>query len=103
MTTTKEINPSLQEKLTLATLESVLSSFFRPSFLHITPPDEDGDISIIISASAFTDKTSQERIQAIMGCILSSIPEIYENRLVIIQAYDEKQFEDVIDFVFEEE
>jgi len=94
---------NLNDLLDLATLESVLVNFFSPSFLHITKPDEDNDIQLIISSSQFNHLTTQERIKSIMECIMLNLPNMFENRLIIIQAYATDEFEDVIDYLLEDE
>lgn len=98
MTTTK-----LNELLEIATLESLLVTFFSPSFLHITKPDEDNDIQLIISSNQFNHLTTQERVKTIMECIMLNLPNIFDNRLIIIQAYASNEFEEVIDYLLEDE
>lgn len=94
---------NLDDLLDIATLESILVSFFNPSFLHITKPDEDNDIQLVISSNQFNYLTTQERIKTIMECIMLNIPTMFENRLIIIQAYSENEFEDVLDYILEDE
>ena len=38
-----------------------------------------------------------------MECIMLNIPTMFENRLIIIQAYSENEFEDVLDYILEDE
>ena len=88
-------------KRSLATLESSLIIWYRPSFLHITNPDEDNDIQVLISSRIFNNKTVQERIQMIMSTILNYVPDLFEDRLIVIQAYTPEEMDDVLEYVFD--
>lgn len=94
---------NLNERLNLALLESVLVSYFTPTFLHVSKPDDDNDIHVILSSPQFNYLTTQERIKEVMTCIMSNIPDAYKDRLIIVQAYTTNEFEDVIDYILEEE
>ena len=98
----KQNTTKYENALTLATIESVITSYFSPTFLHISQPDEDNDIHLIVSSSMFNYTTTQERIKQIMERIMLHIPDAYKDRLIIIQAYSSPEFEDVIDYVLDE-
>lgn len=87
----------------LASLESTLIIWYRPSFLHITNPDEDNDIQVLISSRIFNNKTVQERIQMVMATIMDYTPELFQDRLIIIQAYTPEEMDDVLEYVFDSE
>lgn len=87
----------------LASLESTLIIWYRPSFLHITNPDEDNDIQVLISSRIFNNKTVQERVQMVMTTIMDYTPELFQDRLIIIQAYTPEEMDDVLEYVFDSE
>jgi len=90
-------------KYDLAFLEKTLILKFRPSFLHITSPDEDNDIQVLISARHFLNKSVHERILMITNTIKSECPEVFNDRLIVIQAYSPVEMDDVLDYVFDDE
>lgn len=87
----------------IASLESTLIVWYRPSFLHITNPDEDNDVQVLISSRIFNNKTVQERVQMVMATIMNYTPELFEDRLIIIQAYSPEEMDDVLEYVFDED
>lgn len=93
--------PISTRKLT-ASLESALIIWYRPTFLHITPPDEDNDIQIIIASDLFIHRPVQGRIKTVMTTIDLYAPEIYDDRLVIIQAYTPEEMDEILEYVFKE-
>lgn len=90
-------------KLNLDLLEKTLILKFRPSFLHITSPDEDNDIQVLISTRHFVNKTVHERIQMVINTIKSECPEAFIDRLIVIQAYTPMEMDDVLDYVFDDD
>jgi hypothetical protein len=87
------------EKVTTK-LEYVLCAYARPIFLAITEPDEDNDIQVVISSLAFKTMNVGERVSYVFGLIRKHLPEILNDRLVIIQAYSPEEIEEVLDKVF---
>ena len=93
--------PSKELQLYLAKLETILVSQYRPVFLAIMSPDENGDIQIIISCIQFNYLTIQERINHIFNLLNDKIPDIVKDRLILIQAFSTEQMEDVLLEVFD--
>lgn len=89
-------------KAHMSTLESVLIVHFRPTFLHVTAPDTDGDIQIIISANKFKFMNIQARISEIFKLLDLKCPDILKERLIVIQAFSGDQMEDILESVFNE-
>lgn len=83
-------------------LEHILVSSLSPGFLHLTPPDKDGDIQIIISAPKFNNLSIPQRITEVFTLLYHSCPDILDNRLIVIQAFSEQQMHDVVRNVFNE-
>ena len=81
-------------------IEYTLCAYARPVFLAITEPDENNDIQIVISCVAFRTMNIGERIAYIFKLLNKHIPDVMQDRLVIIQAYDPDQVEEVLDKVF---
>jgi hypothetical protein len=87
-------------KKRLATLESCLIVWYRPAFLHITEPDEDNDIQLIIASKLFNNKSVELRIQMVMKTIGLYCDDLFEDRLIIIQAYTPDEMDEVLEYVF---
>jgi hypothetical protein len=81
-------------------LEKYLILSFRPSFLHITNPDENNDVQVLISTRHFNQKTVQERIIMVYNIIKQNCPKILDDRLVVVQAYTPLEMDDVLEYVF---
>lgn len=81
-------------------LEYALSAYARPTFLAITEPDEDEDIQILISSNLFNVMDIEDRIEYVFKIIKDHCPEVTSNRLIIVQAYNSEEIEDVIDNIF---
>lgn len=92
---------SIEEQTAL--LEKQLILFLRPSFLHITEPDFDDDIQVLISTRQFNNKTVQERISTVFKIIKTHCPKILKDRLLVIQAYTPNEMDDILDYVFNDE
>lgn len=90
-------------KKSLASLESSIIIWYHPSFLHITNPDEDNDIQVMLASSVFNSKSVQDRIQMVMSTIQTYTPELFDDRLIIIQAYTSDEMEEVLKYVFEQD
>ena len=95
-------SPKKQTELNYARLEYELIIQFRPVFLFISSPSDTGEIQIVLSCVKFNYLTIQERVTEIFKLINLKCPDIIENRLLIIQAFDTKQMEDVLIEVFDE-
>lgn len=87
----------------LDVLEKSLIIFFRPSFLHITNPDFDDDIQVVISTRHFSNKTVQERIIMVYNLIKKDCPQILDDRLVVVQAYTPNEMDDILEYVFSDD
>lgn len=81
-------------------LEYILSAYARPVFLAITNPDEDNDIQIVISTIAFKTMSISARVSYVYNLIKTYAPDVLKDRLVVIQAYDPDEMEEVLDKVF---
>jgi len=81
-------------------LEYILSAYARPVFLAITNPDEDNDIQIVISTIAFKTMSISARVSYVYNLIKTHAPDVLKDRLVVIQAYDPDEMEEVLDKVF---
>lgn len=99
MKTQESINPQYD----LVVLEKTLILFFRPSFLHITSPDMDNDIQILISTRHFNNKTVQERMIMVYNLIKKDCPAVLKDRLVVVQAYTPIEMDEVLEYVFNDE
>lgn len=86
-----------------ALLEKQLILFLRPSFLHITEPDFDDDIQVLISTRQFNNKTIQERIIAVFKIIKTYCPKILKDRLLVVQAYTPDEMDDILEYLFNNE
>lgn len=81
-------------------IESVLCAYARPTFLIITKPDEDNDIQVVISCLAFKTMNVSERISYVFNLINKHIPDVMEDRLIIIQAFDPDEMIDVLEQIY---
>lgn len=89
-----------------AKLEYILSAHLRPTFFAITKTDEEdpnSDIQILIGAHQFSYMTVPERIGHVFSIIQKHCPEAIQNHLLIVQAYDKIELEQVLDQIFNEE
>lgn len=84
----------------LVRLETILVAYLRPTFLAIYPPNEQGDIQIIISCIKFNFLTVQERILEIYNLIQSKYCDILQNHLLIITALNSGEMEETIGEIF---
>jgi len=89
-------------KYKIAEIESTLIPWFRPSFLHITNPDDNEDILIIISTRIFINKPIHERIQLVMAKLHYEMPDIFKDRLIVIQAYAPSEMDDLLEYIFDD-
>lgn len=91
-----------EEKELVAELEYALSVKLRPTFLIITNPNQhpEGDIYIMISTIAFKNMSVEKRVKTVFSLISKHVPDILEDRLVVIQAYSSDELEDVIEDIF---
>lgn len=89
----------------LPRLEYVLSAHLRPTFLVITDPRDDinEDIHIVVSAHQFSYMTVPERITHVFKIISAHLPEILQKHLIVIQAYDTVEMEEVLGNIITEE
>jgi len=79
----------------LKKLEALLISHFRPTFFDIKQIDENS-IHIIISCLQFNYLDIQSRIQDVFNLINSRIPDIMENTLIVVQAYNSEEMNELI-------
>lgn len=93
----------LTDKEIVKEIEHLLILKYRPTFLHVTQPDKDGDIQVVVSSIIFNEMTVNERIQSIFNLLYKYLGDIMENRLVIVQAFNSEEMEHVIDKVFSED
>lgn len=93
-------NQQKKHEPNLALLEYVLVTHFRPTFLHIEPPDMNGDIQIILSCINFQYIPIQKRVTDVFNLINDKYPEILKDRLILVQAYDTIQMEQLLTEVF---
>ena len=84
----------------VARIEYVLSAYARPVFLAITNPDENDDIRIVLASIAFKTMSIGERITYVFNLIKTHIPDILNERLIIIQAYSPDELEEALDALF---
>ncbi len=87
-------------RLDTTKLEYILSAYTRPVFLVVTEPDDDNDIQIVISCNVFNTMDIEQRIDYVFSIIKNYIPEIVIDRLIIVQAYDAEEMEEVIENAF---
>lgn len=90
-------------KKLIASLESALIVWYRPSFLHITSPDEDNDIQVLIASRIFNNKEVHHRIKMVMATIDAYCPDLFKDRLIIIQAYAPNEMEEILEYVFDDD
>jgi len=81
-------------------IEQILSAYARPVFLTITEPDADNDIQIIISCIAFKTMKISDRISYVFDLFRKHIPDVMKDRLIIIQAYDPYEMEEVLNNIY---
>ncbi len=98
-----KIQESINSNNDLTLLENSLILSFRPSFLHITSPDIDNDIQVLISTRHFNAKNVHERIIMVYNLIKKTCPKVLEDRLVVVQAYTPIEMDDVLEYVFNDE
>jgi len=84
-------------------IEHLIILRYRPTFLHVTHPDEDGDIQVVVSSILFNDMSVYERIASVFQLIYKHLGGIIADRLVIVQAFNTKEMENVIENVFSED
>lgn len=98
-----KIQESINSHCDLGILEKSLILFFRPSFLHITSPDLDNDIQVLIATRHFNAKNVHERILMVYSEIKKNCPQVLKDRLVVVQAYTPTEMDDVLEYVFNDE
>lgn len=81
-------------------IEQVLSAYARPVFLTITEPDKDNDIQIIISCIAFRNMKISDRISYVFSLFSKHIPDVLNDRLIIVQAYHPDEMQEVLDNIY---
>lgn len=87
-------------ELNWARLEYSLIVYFRPTFLLISDPRINDDVQIIISSIKFNYLPIQGRVAEVFKLINEKCPEILENRLLLVQAYNSQEIEDVLVEIF---
>lgn len=86
-------------------IEYVISAHLRPTFLAITNPedDENGDIQIVVSAHQFSYMTVPQRVTHVFSILNKHLPEVLQNRLIIVTPYDTIEMEEIINDIFNKE
>lgn len=84
-------------------LEYILISHFRPTFLFIEPPNELDQICIIISCIKFNMLPIEGRIAEIFTLLNNTIPDILQRKLLIVQAYNSDEMEEILVDIFKYE
>lgn len=79
-------------------IEHALIMHFRPTFLVVENQNENGDIHIVISCLRFNYLSIQERIIDIYNLLNWKLPDILQQHLVVIEAYNSEE----IDLLLEE-
>jgi len=92
------------DKELIIDLEFALCAKLQPVFLAISEPDEDtGEIEIIISCNQFGRKNIQERVSIIFQLIQNYVPDILEDRLIVVTALNNNEMDEVLDDLFSRE
>lgn len=78
-------------------IEHILSAYARPVFLSVTKPDENNDIAIVISTIAFKTMSIPGRVGYVFNLIKTHIPDILNERLIVVQAYSPDELEEAMD------
>lgn len=87
----------------LKKLEYILISHFRPTFLFVDKPNEHGDIYIVISSIRFNYLGVQERILDIFNLLNFKCPDILKEHLIVIEAYNSDQMNEILEETFSNE
>jgi hypothetical protein len=74
-------------------LQKIVREHFKPSFLYISQPDIDRNVQVIIACPFFKGMKTQERVGHVYKLILNKVPDIMNNRMVIVQAFDNEEIE----------
>lgn len=85
-----------------ARLEYILCVYLRPTFL-IIDEDSAGDIKVVVSALSFSYLSIEERINKIFVLLREKCPDILEKRLIVVEAYNSTELDDILEQLFNEE
>lgn len=100
----KMIVDPIKLKTDIAILENLLVKHYRPYFLHIESDiNNSEDIHIVISCALFCVLNIEERISKVFRLIKNEIPDMVLDHSLIIQCYNNKEFEKVLPLLFERE
>ncbi len=86
----------------LIDLETILIAKLRPIFLLIDYSEEDDDIYIVISTLAFKRMSVNERVSSVFNLLKEFVPDIFKEKLIIIQAYDSDEISEMLENLNEE-
>jgi len=81
-------------------VEHALILHFRPTFLCVEPQNENGDIHIVMSSIRFNYLNIQERIIDIYNLLNFKIPDILQQHLVVIEAYNSEEMNALLEEAF---
>lgn len=93
---------TFEQQVTLTTLESLLVSRFRPTFLALTMNDDGDTIQVVLSCNAFNIMPISQRVISVFNEIDKELPHLVSEYLVVLQAFNGEEIERVIDDVFQE-
>lgn len=94
-----------ETKLIVTSLEHLLTVKFRPTFLAIMEPTEEIEdvIQIVLSCAIFNYTPINERVINVFNEIYKEFPFLINSHLIVVQAFDNKEMDQVLDDVFGEE
>lgn len=85
----------------ITALEVLLSIKFRPTFLALTIDTIDGTIEVVMSCKQFETISISERTISVFNEIQKELPLLLQDHLVVLQCFDSKQMEQVLDDLFQ--
>jgi len=88
---------------TLKKIEHTLILHFKPTFIWVDLPNEQGDIHVVISCLRFNYLTIQERILDIYNLLNWKIPDILSTHLIVVEAYNSSEMDELLEEAFNEQ
>jgi len=88
---------------TLKKIEHTLILHFKPTFIWVDLPNEQGDIHVVISCLRFNYLTIQERILDIYNLLNWKIPDILYTHLIVVEAYNSSEMDELLEEAFNEQ
>jgi hypothetical protein len=86
--------------LDFAKLEHCLILTYRPTFLVISKTNLNGVIEIIISSTFFSFLPIQGRISDVFKTIEKYCPDILQEKMIVIQAFNSREINEVLEDTF---